>query len=164
MTTVSTRKTICAAMKALTKRQRLSQENLNFEICSYNLREELFHATDKLSRRIICLNMKKLTAEQKIFNEPFVAERHNLSIQLKLTPEPIPEPEPSPVLEPSPEPSPEPKKYIGVYFNKISKNFRVQIKIDGKLKHIGYFLVAKEAAIARDDYIISNGLKNKLNF
>lgn len=52
--------------------------------------------------------------------------------------------------------------YIGV--EKTKNRFNASISIDNKKKHIGSFKTEKEAALARDLYIIQNGLGHKLNF
>lgn len=48
--------------------------------------------------------------------------------------------------------------YIGVSFNKEKNKYVSKIAINKKAIHIGYYITAKEAAIARDQYIIDNKL------
>ena len=54
--------------------------------------------------------------------------------------------------------------YRGVSFYKHHNKYITQITSNKKRKHIGYFKTAKQAAEARDKYIIENNLPNKLNF
>jgi len=52
--------------------------------------------------------------------------------------------------------------YSGVSFAKYCKRFRSVVKYNGLAKHVGYFKTAKEAVIARDQYIIDNDLPHRL--
>jgi len=54
--------------------------------------------------------------------------------------------------------------YRGVYFNKCAKKYYAQVRIKGKLKHIGCYNTVIEAAKAYDQFVINNKLPNKLNF
>ena len=63
----------------------------------------------------------------------------------------------------------EAKKYIGVFYNKKvfgkvnKKPFYSTVGVKKEYTHIGSFETAKEAAIARDVYIIKNNLDKPLN-
>ena len=48
-------------------------------------------------------------------------------------------------------------EYRGVYWNLVSEKWHAQITIDGKRKHIGYFLFEGEAALAYNASAIENG-------
>ena len=47
-------------------------------------------------------------------------------------------------------------KYTGVYWNKNKNKWHVQLKINGKNKHIGYYINEDDAALAYNNYIIEN--------
>ena len=49
-------------------------------------------------------------------------------------------------------------KFKGVCFNKSSKKFMAQIRISGKQIYLGLFQSEKDAALAYNNYIISNNL------
>jgi hypothetical protein len=53
-------------------------------------------------------------------------------------------------------------KYIGV--NKQGNRYISNVSVNNKSKYIGSFNTSKEAALARDNYILANKLNNKLNF
>ena len=53
--------------------------------------------------------------------------------------------------------------YVGIYWNKDSKKWVVNIRISKILKQIGSFKDKIEAVLARDNYIIENGLPHKLS-
>lgn len=53
--------------------------------------------------------------------------------------------------------------YRGVCFNKSAKKWQAQIVICRKLKYLGLFLNASEAAKAYDSYVIENGLEHTIN-
>lgn len=53
--------------------------------------------------------------------------------------------------------------YRGVSFNKRDKKFRAYININNKQLSLGYFKTAKEAAKARDEYIVKNNLEHTIN-
>ena len=55
-------------------------------------------------------------------------------------------------------------KYRGVSWNKGGKKWRVQITVDGKKKHIGYFADQTAAARAYDTFAIAEKLNKPLNF
>ena len=56
-------------------------------------------------------------------------------------------------------------QYRGVTWNKQRKKWRAQCRIDGKFKHLGSFDNEREAAIARDTYVFSQGFPLEgLNF
>ena len=54
--------------------------------------------------------------------------------------------------------------YIGVSYHNRNKKYQVQIHINNRWIFIGNYLNPKEAAIARDDFIIDNRLDHHLNF
>ncbi len=55
--------------------------------------------------------------------------------------------------------------FCGVYFNKKgSGHWMAYVKVDSKMKNIGYFDTKESAAIARDNYVIENSLGLPLNF
>jgi hypothetical protein len=54
--------------------------------------------------------------------------------------------------------------YIGVNFHKPMKKWKANLRINYKRYTIGYFEDKKEAALARDTYIIVYGLPHKRNF
>lgn len=54
-------------------------------------------------------------------------------------------------------------KYQGIMFSKKHNKWRAKCYVDGKHKHIGYFINQKDAARARDAYIINNELDRSLN-
>ena len=49
--------------------------------------------------------------------------------------------------------------YKGVSYNKRRGKYQVQIKVNNKRIHLGYFLTAVEGAIAYNNYIIENNLE-----
>ena len=49
-------------------------------------------------------------------------------------------------------------QYMGVSYYKANRNWLARITIDGKQKHIGYFVSELAAAHARDMYVKQNGL------
>jgi len=53
--------------------------------------------------------------------------------------------------------------YIGVIFCNRRKKYIARISINRKMKYLGSYSTVKEGAIARDSYIISNGLEHTLN-
>ena len=53
--------------------------------------------------------------------------------------------------------------YVGIYWNKASKRWVVNIRISKKLINIGSFKDKMEAVQARDNYIIENKLPHKLS-
>ena len=63
----------------------------------------------------------------------------------------------------------EAKKYIGVFYKKMNfgrvsqKPFYSTVGVKKQYTHIGSFETAKEAAVARDVYIIKNNLDKPLN-
>ena len=54
--------------------------------------------------------------------------------------------------------------FVGVSWHKRDSNWKVKIKVQGVVKHIGYFKTALEAAQAREQFILANNLPYKLNF
>ena len=54
--------------------------------------------------------------------------------------------------------------YRGVHLHTASNKWVAKLKINGKIKLVGYFSSSLEAAIARDDFIIKNNLEHTLNF
>jgi hypothetical protein len=50
--------------------------------------------------------------------------------------------------------------YRGVYYDKISKQWKAQISINNKKKYIGYFNSAKKAALGYDNAVPDNRPKN----
>jgi hypothetical protein len=54
--------------------------------------------------------------------------------------------------------------YCGVGFHKRDKTWHARVSYNKKKIHIGTFSTAKEAAIARDKYIIEHGFNLPLNF
>lgn len=57
-------------------------------------------------------------------------------------------------------------KYLGVSFyrNKTVNQWRAWYKIGSKKMHIGCYMTELEAVIARDKFLIDNGITGKLNF
>jgi len=59
-------------------------------------------------------------------------------------------------------------EFLGVCFDKKAKKWRAYFRSkeynNGKLKHLGSFKTAIEAARFRDDFIIKNGFSHRLNF
>lgn len=56
-------------------------------------------------------------------------------------------------------------QYRGVTWNKQHKKWRARCKINGKFKHLGSFDDERDAAIARDAYVFSQGFPREgLNF
>lgn len=55
-------------------------------------------------------------------------------------------------------------EYTGVSFHKKSKRWYAQTAVNNKSIFIGSFSTAKEAALAYDEYVLSNNLNKKLNF
>ena len=53
--------------------------------------------------------------------------------------------------------------YVGIYWNKASKRWVVNIRISKKLINLGSFKDKIEAVLARDNYIIENKLPHKLS-
>jgi len=53
-------------------------------------------------------------------------------------------------------------KYLGVYPH--SNGFVAKISVNSRQTHIGWHKTEKEAALARDNYILKHRLKRKLNF
>ena len=51
----------------------------------------------------------------------------------------------------------------GVYYHKSIGKWVASIGVESKLKHIGSFKTPEEAVLARDQYIIDNGLPHKLS-
>ena len=54
--------------------------------------------------------------------------------------------------------------YVGVSWHKRDSNWKVNIKVQGVVKHIGYFKTALEAAQVLEQFILANNLPYKLNF
>ena len=54
--------------------------------------------------------------------------------------------------------------YRGVYWDKATSKWRVQITVNNKSKHLGRFTNLEEAARAYDQYIIDNNLEHTKNF
>ena len=54
--------------------------------------------------------------------------------------------------------------FIGVGFHKSTQMYRTYISVNSKIKHLGIFNTAIEAAKARDNYIIENNLEHTKNF
>lgn len=48
--------------------------------------------------------------------------------------------------------------YIGVGFFKLTKKWKANIKVNGKLIHLGYYFTELQAAKVRDQYIVDNKL------
>ena len=55
-------------------------------------------------------------------------------------------------------------QYTGVSFYKPSQRWVAQIQVNGKMKNLRRFDTEIEAARARDQYVLDNGLNHKLNF
>lgn len=53
--------------------------------------------------------------------------------------------------------------FTGVSYRSDILKYRAEVSIEGKPIHLGYYQTTIEAAIARNNYIIENGLPNKLN-
>lgn len=49
--------------------------------------------------------------------------------------------------------------YVGVYLHKSSKKWQAAVTIDKETKHLGTFRTEYDAAVARDKFIIANGLQ-----
>ena len=54
--------------------------------------------------------------------------------------------------------------YRGVSWHKKIKKFGAQITINNKIKHLGYFETAVDAAKVYDKYILDNILEHTRNF
>jgi len=54
--------------------------------------------------------------------------------------------------------------YIGISLEKSTEKWRAENRNNGKLKYLGLFKTAIEAAKFRDDFIIKNGFSHRLNF
>ena len=53
--------------------------------------------------------------------------------------------------------------YVGVLWHKRTSKWVASIGINNKVKHLGQFPTIEEAVLARDNYIIDNGLPHKLS-
>ena len=54
-------------------------------------------------------------------------------------------------------------KYQGVFFENGNRKWRARIRVKGTSKHLGYFDSEKEAARARDNYVINYDLDRTMN-
>ena len=53
--------------------------------------------------------------------------------------------------------------YRGVFHIKENNNWKAQVRVNGRLVHLGYFKKALDAAIAYDEYVIDNNLEHTTN-